>query len=473
MVFPPDSAWALESDDAFILARSGICETLVKIDFDGQLKPSLAESWERVDDTTWEFKLRSGVTFQNGEPFNAQAVVKAIDHIRSVATLPRGFTSETIVSTEAAGDDTVVIHAGVPDSLMPNRLSSVNVCILAPSAYKADGGIDPVSTGTGPFVLAEEIPEQSIRVVRNENYWGGPVALDEATVLFVPDPAVRAGMVQTGEADVVFHVPIPQVPILEADSSITVIKILQPRTVTLYLNNSRPPFDDVRVRQAVQYAIDKQAIVAAILEGIGAPAIGPFPSQESAWFNTDLQGYAFDPEKAKVLLAEAGYDPGELTVNLWAYPTRAELPPMAVAVQKMLADVGVVSEVRIADFNTLNPDVLAGNYDLFFVSRGHLLDTYDPEGFLSADYSCEGSNNWSNYCNPALDALLAQVRGMDDAEVRYDIYRQIQTMLVDEEAVSVFINHTEQIFAHNQRALNLKIHLLEHYLLTPELDASP
>jgi peptide/nickel transport system substrate-binding protein len=466
-LFAPTNAWALETDDAFVLARAGVCEMLVRVDFDGKVVPSLAESWRRVDGTTWEFKLRPGVTFHNGEPLTTQAVAGALDRIRKVPTLPRGFRADTMTAVQAVGDRTLTIQTGSPDALLPTRLSSPNMCILAPSAYRAGGLPSPVGTGTGPFVL-KDVGRDSIKVIRSRNYWGGAVALEETTTLFVPDAGVRGGMVQTGEADVVTHVAIPQVPLLERDAKVTVVKVLQPRTVALYLNNSRPPFSDVRVRRAVQHAIDKKAIVTAVLEGIGQSAVGPFPTAERAWANAALKGYAYDPQRARTLLAEAGYRPGDLKLALWAYPARAEFVPMAEAVQKMLRDVGVVVDVRVAPYETLAPDVLAGRYDMFLLSRGHLVDVYDPEGFLTADYTCRGTFNLSNYCNPILDALLAQARTKNAAEARYNIYRQVQSIL-DDDAVSVFINHTVQIFAYNKKVQNYAPHLLEHYVLTPRL----
>ncbi len=173
----------------------GVLETLVKVDFEGIVVPSLAESWKQVDDTTWEFTLRSGVSFTNGEPFNADAVVKSLQYIMNSPTPPRGITKETFASVEASGDNTVVIKTADFDALVPNRLASPNTGILAPSAYIAESGpVDPFNTGTGPFILTKEVPDQSLDLVKNPNYWGGNVNIDEATVLFVPDPQVRAGM---------------------------------------------------------------------------------------------------------------------------------------------------------------------------------------------------------------------------------------------------------------------------------------
>jgi peptide/nickel transport system substrate-binding protein len=385
-------------------------------------------------------------------------------------TPPRGITKDTFASVEASGDNKVVIKTATFDALVPNRLSSPNTGILAPSAYTAEAGpINPFNTGTGPFILTKEVPDQSLEVVKNPNYWGGKVNLDSATILFVPDPQVRSGMLQTGEIDIDIHVPVEQMTTLEADSALKILRMQTPRTTTLHLNMSAKPFSDLKLRQAVAYALDKEAIVVATLEGVGAPAVGPISPSEP-WVNPDLAGYPYDPEKAKALLAEAGYKEGELTVGLWTYPARANLPLTAVAIQDMLAKVGINAEIKIAQYDPMAPDVLAGNYDMFIISRNHSLDTYDPQGFFSSDYTCKGSFNMDQFCDPNFDSLLAQATGMTDLNARYDIYRQLQKILVDDQCVGVFLNYTEIVDGIRSNVLNFQVHPAERYVLTAELD---
>jgi len=469
----PIRGWTIDTDDAFAMSNFGMVETLVKVDFDGNMVPNLAESWSQVNENTWQFNLRQDVSFSNGEPFNADAVVKALTYITTSPTPPRGINADTFSSIEATDEYTVVIQTAVEDTLVPNRLTSPNTSILAPSAYIADSGpIDPYNTATGPFILTEEVPEQSVTLVKNPNYWGGTVNLDEVTVLLVPDPQIRAGMLQTGEIDIDMALPIEQLPVLETISEITVLRTPTPRTTTLDLNMSRPPFDDLRVRQAVAYALDKQAITDATLEGAGSPAVGPISPSE-VWVNSDLQGYPYNPDKARQLLSEAGYEEGDLTVGLWTYPARAHLPLTALAIQNMLGDVGVNVEIRIGQYAPMESEVLSGNYDMFIVSRNHVLDNYDPEGFFSSDYSCDGGYNRERFCDETFDSLLAQARGMTDVNARYDIYRQLQSILVDEQAVGVFLNYTDAVNGIRNNVLNFQNHPLNQLTLTAELDIAP
>lgn len=466
----PQRGWMIETDDGFSLSYIGVLETLVQVDYDGQMVPSLAESWSQVDETTWQFNLRQGVKFSNGEPFNAEAVVKALTFIKNSPTPPRGFSADTFSSIEAVDEHTVVIRTATFDALVPNRLTSPTTGILAPSAYPdAPGPVDPFNTGTGPFILTEQVPEQSLTVVKNPEYWAGEVKLDKVTVLLVPDAQIRAGMLKTGEIDLNIHLPVEQLPVLEADPDITIHRLQTPRTTTLHLNMSRPPFNDLKVRQAVAYALDRQAIVDATLEGVGAPAVGPISPSEG-WVNKELVGHPFNPDKAKELLAEAGYEEGELTVGLWTYPTRANLPLTALAIQDMLADVGITVEIRLAQYDPMEPDVLAGNYDMFIISRNHVLDSYDVEGFFRSDYSCEGSFNMDQFCDEEFDTLLLEARGLTDLDARYEIYRRLQSILVDEQVVGVFLNYTEILNGTRNNVLNFKVHPLERFILTAELD---
>ncbi|MEM7737552.1 MAG: ABC transporter substrate-binding protein [Deinococcota bacterium] len=467
-VFWPSAGFAIETDDARSLSRWGVTETLVKVDFDGQMVPMLASSWEQTSPLEWVFTLREDVSFQNGEPFNAEAVVTAFEYLFASDAPPRGLDPESIEGVEALSEFQVAIRTTSEDALMANRLISPSFGILAPAAYESMPP-SPFGTGTGPFTLTEVIPEQRAELVKHETYWDGPVQLDAATVLSIPDADTGATMLRAGEVDIASSLPIPLLPILEADPNLTVVNIAQPRTRTLYLNNASGPLADVNVRRAVLQAIDKEAIVAAVLEGVGQAAVGPFASNE-AWVNPDLDANTYDPEAAKATLAAAGYEEGELDLRIFTYPGRPSLPPTAVVLQDMLSQVGFNVEVRIASYGIVEADVLEGDFDIFIVSRGHSIDTYDPEGFLTADFSCGGGYNLNLYCNEEVDALLAQARGTADSDARFDIYRDIQQIVVEDDVASIFLNYTEQSFAYRNGVLNYQPHLLENYTLTAELD---
>ena len=282
--FAPSSNGAIETDDAGILMSAGATETMLKIDFDGQVKPYLAQSWSLSGDDTWEFTLREDVNFHDGAHFDGQAIVASVSYLLGVPNPPRGFTADNIASVDAPTDYTVVMRTVEPDYLMPSRFATRPTAALSPVAYqeRGDGPPNPIGTGTGPFVIEGDISIESIKYVRNEDYWDGIANLSAGETLFVPDGLVRAAMLETGEVDLLNHLAISQLPVFEGNSDFVMHRAQQPRTVTLNVNNRNGLFSDLNVRKAAQHAVDKDAIVASVLEGVGAPAVGPFAPSE-AW----------------------------------------------------------------------------------------------------------------------------------------------------------------------------------------------
>jgi peptide/nickel transport system substrate-binding protein len=277
----PAAAWAPETDDAHRLRRAGCLETLTGIGYDGELEPMLATEWNQVEPTTWEITLRDGVTFQDGTPMDAEAVATSLNHLLEVKTPARSFNPDIISKVTATEESTVQISTPEPDALLPLRLASPNTGILAPKAFEG-AQIDIQGTCTGPFTVTEEVPQQSLALKANENYWGGDVALDTAEVRFVVDGGTRATQLQAGEVQIAKSVPVANLSSLEGDTNLEIPQIGLPRTTVMLLNNSRPPFDDPLVRQAIQKAIDTQPIVDGVYEGAGTPAVGPF-GPDSDW----------------------------------------------------------------------------------------------------------------------------------------------------------------------------------------------
>jgi peptide/nickel transport system substrate-binding protein len=311
---------------------------------------------------------------------------------------------------------------------------------------------------------------QSVTLDRNEDYWDGPVALAGAELRFIPDGGTRATLLQTGEAHAGNSLPIAAIPTLEADGNLVVVRGAQPRTNSLYINNQKAPLNDVRVRQAIQAAIDTDAIANVILEGAVEPAIGPF-APTAAWAPAGAQPIARDLDKARSLLADAGIAEGSLTLGLWAYPGRPELPDVAVAIQGMLAEVGINAEVRVADYAALEPDVLAGNFDMMLLSRSYLTDINDPAGYLRSDYTCEGSYNLSHFCDEEVDGQLEEVLVNEEPDARYAVYSQLATKF-HEEAIDVYLYHPQAIGANSSRLQNYQFHPMEHFVLTKDLNLS-
>jgi peptide/nickel transport system substrate-binding protein len=464
--FPPRAGFALETDDANVLSKAGCLEPLTRIDFDSKLQPSLAESWTQVSPDVWDFKLRKGVTFQDGKPLTAAAAAASLNAVLRVPTPARAFSPRVIKSVEAVGEDTVRVTTPSPSVLTPLRLAAANAGILSPAAYK-EGKIDPVGTCTGPFVITRVNGQQSLSLKRNDSYWGGKVALAEAEIKFIPDANVRATQLRTGEADVAGAVPASTLAALKKTSGVKVVTLATPRTTTLLINTKKPPFDNEKVRQALQLALDLEGIAGSVYEGSVQPAIGPFAPHEP-WVQKAAKPASYDVKKAQALLAEAGVKPGSLELEIMAYSEKIEFKDLAAILQDQFKAVGINARIRLAEYKALEPDMIAGRYDVALLSRSHLVDVADPAGFLQSDYGCGGGFNLSQHCDKDFDAKLAMATAEADSGKRYAVYADLAQHL-QSKAVNVFVIHEAGNDGYKTRVRNYRIHPLYQYTLTRDL----
>jgi peptide/nickel transport system substrate-binding protein len=462
---PPLAAWAPETDDGILLSRAGCLETLLRYEADGTLTENLATAWEQTNPETWQFTLREGVTFQDGTPMDAEAVAGALQHVLDAGTPARSFSPDVVSGVEAVDASTVAITTPAADVVLPLRVASPNTGILAPKAYEGPQ-IDIQGTCTGPFTVVDEVPRQSLSMERNENYWGGEVATATAEVRFVVDGASRVTQVQTGEAQIAAAIPAVSLSTLEGDSNIHVESIQQPRTSVMLLNNSRPPFDDPLVRQAMQHAIDVETIAATVYEGGAVSAVGPF-SPDDPWAPAGAEAVAFDQAEAESLLDQAGVDPSTLDFELIAYNDRPEFGDLAAVIQEQLGQLGATVGIRTGEYASFEPDMLAGEFDAALLSRNYLIDLGDPLGYLSSDYTCEGGYNIAHYCDPEVDAMVSEAAGTEDSEARNAIYGQVAERLQGDPA-SVFLVHESLVTAMSANLEGFVPHPLNFYVLTKD-----
>lgn len=464
--FPPVAAWALESDDAFTLMRAGCLEALVRYEADNSVVGGLAESWKQTKPTAWDFTLREGVTFQDGSPVNAEAVVGALEHALGVTAPARSFNPDVIAGVKALNQNTVRVSTKEPDILVPLRLAGPNSGILAPKAY-AGKQIDIAGTCTGPFEVVQQVGRESLKLKANESYRGGDVALDSAEVRFLAEGDARATQIQTGEVQIASYIPPGPAVTIKQDEKIKLETREMPRTTGILLNNDRPPFDNPAARKALRSALNLDAITASVYEGAAKPAIGPF-SPNWEWSPPGASPAPFDPKRAKRILADAGIDPSSMAFELVAYTDRAEFADLAAIIQDQLVAIGVKAKIKAGEYGALEPDLLDGKYDATLMSRGYLTDLADPVSYLKSDYGCKGSYNLSQYCDPATDALIEKATSATDAERRNKIYAQVAERLQDD-AVSVFLVNETVNVAVSRDIENFRFHPLNHYVLTADL----
>jgi peptide/nickel transport system substrate-binding protein len=440
----PVADWALESDAAYILSLSGCLETLTRYDeTQGKIVPSLATEWKQVSDLEWDFKLRDGVKFQDGTPLNAAAVVGSLQNVLKADVPARAFSPKVVSGVKAVDEHTVRVTTPTESPLVPYRLASVNTGVLAPAAFKGET-VDPFGHCTGPFKPVSEKPKQSLTLDRNEDYWGGQVKLAGAEIRFITDGATRTTQVQTGEADVSLSIPVSGLAALEGDSNVKLLKADSPRTATLYMNNGKAPFDDVDFRKAVRSALDLDALAASVYEGAAIPSTGPFAPSEP-WAIEGAAAPKQDLEEAKKLLASAGYTAGR-PLEVVAIVERAEFADVATVIQENLKAVGVPVKIVTKEYAAVEPDLLSGNYDMVLSQRNRLIDIADPIGFLTADYTCEGTYNLSHFCNAEYDKKIAQAAITADSEERYRLYAEAGQILQDQ-AVNVWLVNEQAIDA--------------------------
>lgn len=250
--------------------------------------------------------MRKGVKFQNGEPLNAKAAVNALTNLLKAPVPARAFSPKLVAAVEVGGDDIVKITTIEPSVLLPAQMASPATSILAPSAYK-DGKVDPIGTCTGPFKITKVDASQYMELTANHDYWNGMPKLSGGRVNFIPDADTRATQIRSGEVQISRVIPPWAVKTIVATKGVKVAPITVPRITEMLLNNSKPPFKDIKVRQAIRAAIDTAGIADSIYEGMVKPATMPFAPGEP-WVPQNVTP-AYDIEKAKALLKEAGIAP--------------------------------------------------------------------------------------------------------------------------------------------------------------------
>ena len=456
--FGPDAGLAIETDDSSILVKAAVIEGLVDADATGQPQPGLATAWERIDANTWEFDLREGVVFHDGSAFDAAAVQTALNFISTVASPPRSLGGLTL-TTEIIDELTVQIVTSEPDPILPLRLSSRPMGILAPAAYESTP-TEPI--GTGPFAVSDFTPPDSLTVERFDDYWGEVAQLDGAEFRFLPDAGARSAAIRAGEIDVADGIAIPDLEALEQDADVELIRFSLPRTASLYANTDNGPLANDAVREALSLAINETSIADDLLEGQFSAAAGYF-GPENEWAPQRDIDPAGAVDEASAILDGLADDDRSITV--WTYNSRPELPDIATVVQSQLQSAGFEVELEVADYTPLEERVFAGEHDLFLVSRGYYFDIADPGAVLSSDFTCEGGYNLSLHCDPEFDALVNELSLADSTDDRQALFAEAAQFLQDEN-IGFPLVHDNARYAARTNVEGLEIDPFETTILT-------
>lgn len=414
-------------------------DKLVTFDRENNIVPELATEWESPDSaTSITFTLRQDVTFQDGTPFNAEAVKINFDrildekHKLSRHSLYADFIKNVIVDSEYQ----VTFEFKEPFGPALSSFAHGAGGIISPKAINENKDIGKNPVGSGPYKFKKWVPGTELVLEVNPDYWGGKKKLDTITFKPVPENSSRTIMLENGEVDVIAPIATQDIERLKDNSDVTVNTTPIYRTIYITINQNNPIFEDKRVRQALNYAIDKKTLVEKILLGQGKIAEAAVGSSVAGY--SPVGAYEYDPEKAKKLLAEAGINEGT-TIKLWTPDGRYLMDSkIAEFIQANLQEVGFNVEFQKWEWSAYSnmlddPD---SDYELIVNSWG--TSTGDADWGLRPLFTTEGSNNYSNYSNSEVDKLITEGLGNPNLEERTNIYNNAMS-IIKEEAPIIFL----------------------------------
>lgn len=424
-----------------------IFEGLVDIDENLKIIPKLAERWEIVDNgTAYVFHLRRNVKFHDGTDFNAHAVKKNFDYLFSANLRNVGVFRNILKEVQVLDDYTVKIVLFRPHSAILYRLAQSTGWFVSPKAIEQFGH-DPAllsknPVGTGPFMFKEWKAGESVELVKNPNYWReGLPYLDRIIFRVVAEDVSRVNQVRAGDADLMYNPPPALLAAIEQDKSLQVKIIPTVRTIFIGLNTSKPPLNDVRVRQALNYAIDKEKLCKVLMRGLAKPSDSPLSSMTYGYFSTG--GYPYNPQKAKQLLKEAGYEnlKLELITPKGRYLNDYET---AVAIQGMLKEIGVTVDVKPMEWGTYVAKILSNkpedwDYQMFLLgwapgtAEGHqvLFPLFHSSNQMGNPAGTMRYNNCF-YSNPKVDELIDKIFVETDEKKLLEYFAEAQKLVVQD-----------------------------------------
>lgn len=425
-----------------------VFDYLLKNDSEQKKVPGLATSWEQVDETTWRFKLREGVTFHNGDPFTAEDVKFTIERVAKDSTLKQNSYFKNIVEVKVVDEHTADIVTDGPDPLLLNRLSKMGAGIL-PAKYIQENGIEAFlkqPIGTGPYKFSKWLKDDRVELVKNDSYFDGQPKWDQVVFRVIPEASTRVSELLAGGVDIASGIPSTDIERIESAENKQIVKTPIQRVLQLILRHTEGSVTaDPKVREAIELAIDKQGIVGSIAGGAGivtrtSVTPGNFGADPSLYKQT-----LYDQNKAKELLKEAGYADGgpDLTISVSSqYKEQSEV------VAAMLEQVGFK-----VNLDVLEPSAFSERYssksfkEIFMIGIGNSL--FDASNNYNR-YLFEEAKGETDYNNPEVEKLLqAALLNMDPA-AREKEYQQVQQILA-EDRPAVYLYQMEGVYGTDTR----------------------
>lgn len=406
---------------------------------DMEVVPELAESWTQVSPTVYEFTLRSGVTFHDGTPMTAADVVFTFERLfvegaMDGQTSPRKSLLGPLEKVERVDERTVRFHLAEPWPILPAMLPFQEV---VSKAFVESVGTDGMATqvnGTGPFRLVDWRRGDSVIMERYDGYYGGasaiepvgPACVDRVIFKVIPESASRVAALLAGDVHIINELPTHSVGQVRANPNTDVLAVNGTRSFFIALNNQGEIFDDSRVRQAAMHALDKQLLIDKILDGNATPLNGIL-SPDAFGHNAGLAAHGYDPEKARALLAEAGYPDGvDVTLD-----TEGAFKDIAEAVASLLTQAGIRTQVVVGEGSQLTTKWRtrgeAKSGDMWFTSWGN--GSLDPVGIFVPTHRTNDRGNSAGYANPELDRILDEAGAESDRAKRAELYSAAEAIV--------------------------------------------
>ena len=420
----------MQNDTFSRSALSNIFDTLIYRDADLELVPGLATAWRNVDDTTWDLDLREGVTFHDGTPFGPEDVKFSLERpLDESLGSPLASRFSVIDRVEVTGDSSVRVHTSLPYPLLPARLSE---WFMVSKAYveSNDGATvaaEPV--GTGAYAFVDWVKDDRLTLEAYEDHWRGAPDIQEVVFRPIPELSTRVAALQAGDVDLVTNVPAIRTSAVESDPNLDLQSI--PSTYIQYValdGTQNEALSDPRVRQAIQYATNVDEIIEFLFDG-NAVEIGVPLAHGTFGLNEDLEPYPYDPERARALLAEAGYPDGirfELDAPVGRYAQDKEV---AEALVGQWAQVGIEVDLNINDWSVQLSKYRANELaDAHYMGWG--TSTFDADDILWGGFARQPTKN--NYENPRVTELVNEARATFDDARRAELYAEVQEIIHEE-----------------------------------------
>jgi peptide/nickel transport system substrate-binding protein len=403
-----------------------VYDTLVVPDAgDLTMQPSLATEWETSEDElTWTFTLRDDVTFHDGSEFDSADVVYSYNRIID-EELNNSYRFANVESVEADGPQTVVITVSQPTPNLLALIGAFKGMAILPENGAEDLDLTTEANGTGPFML-ESSDASSTVLTAYEDYWGGAPSVSGVEFRYITEPAAALTALRNGEVHWTDNVPPQQVSSLEDDDEVELATTPSVDYWYMSMNFDRPPFDDIDVRRAISFAVDRAEVTEAARFEAARPNQTAIP--EDSFFHYDYAPFERDVEQAQQLLADAGVET-PLTMGLMVTDEFPETVTAAQVIASQLGEIGIEVNIETLDFATWLDRQARGEFDAFLLGW---LGNLDPFDYYHAQHITDGGSNYQGYSNPEVDRLLTEAASETDEDARKDLYDEAVTMIVDD-----------------------------------------